>query len=70
MKVLFSDFSGNVEIGAGLCSLSSLQHSSYTRGNLCGNERTDILASSLGAIKRKPSLRVNENHYQRNNCSC
>lgn len=69
MKVLFSNTSGDVEIGAGFCSLSSLQHSSYLRANLCGNERTDILASSLGAIKRKPSLRVNENHYHRNNHS-
>lgn len=66
MKVLFSD-SSDVESGAGLCSLSSLQHSSYTRANLCGNERTDMLASSLGAIRRKPSLWVNENHYQSNN---
>lgn len=45
MKVLFSDTSGDVEIGVGLCSVSSLQRSSYTRANLCGNERTDILAS-------------------------
>lgn len=67
--MLFSDSPFDVENGVGLGSPSSLQHSRYTEANLCVNERTDFLASSLDAIRRKLSLRVNENHYQRNHYS-